>query len=58
MLQCDGYQGYNKVNATQLICCSFHARRKFYEALPAEKKKTMKLLDINPPEAIREPEIP
>lgn len=58
MLQCDGYQGYNKVNETLLICCSSHARRKFYEALPAEKKKTMKLLDINSPEAIREPEIP
>ena len=58
MLQCDGYQGYNKVNDTLLICCSAHARRKFYEALPAEKKKSLKLLDINSPEAIQEPEIP
>ena len=57
-LQCDGYQGYNKVTDAKLICCSAHARRKFFEALPAEKKKTIKLLDINSPEAIREPEIP
>lgn len=41
-----------------LLCCSAHARRKFFEALPAEKKKTIKLLDINSPEAIRETEIP
>lgn len=57
-LQCDGYQGYNKVADVLLLCCSAHARRKFFEALPAEKKKTIKLLDINSPEAIREPEIP
>lgn len=57
-LQCDGYQGYNKVSDVLLICCSAHARRKFYEALPAEKKKTIKLLDINSTEAIKEPEIP
>jgi hypothetical protein len=58
MLQCDGYQGYNKVDDVLLICCSAHARRKFYEALPSEKKKTIKLLDINSSEAIKEPEIP
>ena len=58
MLQCDGYQGYNKVDDVLLICCSAHARRKFYEALPTEKKKTIKLLDINSSEAIKEPEIP
>ena len=57
-LQCDGYQGYNKVEDVQLICCSAHARRKFYEALPVGKKKTIKLLDVNSSEAIREPEIP
>ena len=57
-LQCDGYQGYNKVDDVQLICCSAHARRKFYEALPAEKKKTIKLLDVNSRETIKEPEIP
>ena len=58
MLQCDGYQGYNKVSDVLLLCCSAHAGRKFYEALPAEKKKTIKLLDINSPQAIKEPEIP
>lgn len=58
LLQCDGYQGYNKVEDVLLACCMAHCRRKFYEALPAERKKSMKLLDINSPEAIREPEIP
>lgn len=55
---CDGYQGYNKVIDVLLACCMAHCRRKFYEALPAEKKKTMKLLDINSPIAIKEPAIP
>lgn len=58
LLQCDGYQGYNKVEDVLLACCMAHCRRKFFEALPAERKKTMKLLDINSPEAIKEPEIP
>ena len=58
LLQCDGYQGYNKVEDVQLACCMAHCRRKFYEALPAPKKKTLKLLDINSPEALKEPEIP
>ena len=58
MLQCDGYQGYHKVAEVLLLCCSAHARRKFYESLPAEKKKSIKLLDINSSQAIKEPEIP
>ena len=58
MLQCDGYQGYNKVEDVLLACCMAHCRRKFFEALPAERKKSIKLLDINSPEAINEPEIP
>ena len=58
LLQCDGYQGYNKVEDVLLACCMAHCRRKFFEALPAERKKSMKLLDINSPEAIKEPEIP
>nr|WP_308624519.1 IS66 family transposase [uncultured Eisenbergiella sp.] len=58
LLQCDGYQGYNKVIDVLLACCMAHCRRKFYEALPAEKKKAMKLLDINSPIAIKEPAIP
>ena len=30
MLQCDGYQGYNKVDNVLLVCCLAHCRRKFY----------------------------
>ena len=58
LLQCDGYQGYNKVEDVILVCCMAHCRRKFYEALPAERKKSIKLLDINSSEALKEPEIP
>lgn len=58
LLQCDGYQGYNKVEDVILVCCMAHCRRKFYEALPAERKKTIKLLDINSSEALKDPEIP
>ena len=35
-----------------------HCRRKFYEVLPAERKKAIKLLDINSEEILKEPEIP
>ena len=58
MLQCDGYQGYNAVEDVLLACCMAHCRRKFFEALPAERKKSIRLLDINSPKAIDEPEIP
>lgn len=58
LLQCDGYQGYNKVEDVLLVCCMAHCRRKFYEALPVERKKIIKLLDINSPESLKEPEIP
>ena len=57
MLQCDGYQGYNKVEDVILVCCLAHCRRKFYEAIPAERKKRWKLLDINSEVTIKEPEI-
>ena len=46
-LQCDGYSGYNKVPEVILVCCLAHARRKFYEAIPAERRKGIKLLDIH-----------
>ncbi len=46
-LQCDGYTGYNKVLSVILVCCLAHLRRKFYEAIPPEKRKNLKLLDIN-----------
>ncbi len=58
MLQCDGYQGYNKVDDVILVCCLAHCRRKFYEAVPAKRRKSWKLLDINSEEAIPEPSIP
>lgn len=58
LLQCNGYQGYNKVEDVLLICCMAHCRRKFYEALPAERKKTIKLLDIHSEESLKEPQIP
>lgn len=57
-MQCDGYQGYNKVEDVLLICCTTHCRRKFYEALPPERKKATKLLDINSEENLKEPAIP
>ena len=58
VLQYDCYQGYNKVEDVLLVCCMAHCRRKFYEALPAERKKSIKLLDINSSESLKEPEIP
>lgn len=47
IVQCDGYSGYNKVEDVVLAVCSAHCRRKFYEALPVERKKKIKLLDVN-----------
>jgi transposase len=44
LLQCDGYQGYNKVDDVILVCCLAHCRRKFYEAIPAGRRKKIKLL--------------
>ena len=58
LLQCDGYQGYNKVADVILVCCLAHCRRKFYEAVPAGRKKNLKLLDINSEEWIDDPVIP
>ena len=47
LVQCDGYQGYNKLEDVILVCCLAHARRKFFEAVPAARRKRLKLLDIN-----------
>lgn len=41
-----------------LVCCLAHCRRKFYEAIPAERRKKRKLLDIWSAETIQEPVIP
>ena len=58
LLQCDGYQGYNKVEDVILVCCLAHCRRKFYEAIPAGRRKAIKLLDINSKTWIDDPVIP
>lgn len=58
LLQCDGYQGYNKVADVILVCCLAHCRRKFYEAVPAERRKSFKLLDINSEAWMDDPILP
>lgn len=58
LLQCDGYQGYNQVEDVILVCCLAHCRRKFYEAVPAERRKKIKLLDILTEGAMPEPKLP
>ncbi|MEG0370063.1 MAG: IS66 family transposase [Hungatella sp.] len=58
LIQCDGYQGYNKVADVTLACCLAHCRRKFYEAIPAGHRKNIKLLDINSETWIEDPMIP
>jgi len=47
MVQCDGYSGYNKVEDVILVCCAAHCRRKFFEAIPAQRRRELKLLDID-----------
>ena len=37
-LVCDGYDGYNKLKNITRCACWAHARRKFYEALPADEE--------------------
>ena len=58
LVQCDGYQGYNKLEDVILVCCIAHARRKFFEAVPAARRKRLKLLDINSDEAIEDINLP
>ncbi|SCQ00036.1 IS66 family transposase, partial [Anaerobium acetethylicum] len=58
LLQCDGYQGYNKVMDVILVCCLAHCRRKFYEAIPVGRRKKIKLLDINSETWLDDPVIP
>lgn len=58
MLQCDGYQGYNKVEDVILVCCLAHCRRKFYEAIPAERRRKLKLLDIQSDGELQDPILP
>lgn len=58
LLQCDGNQGYNKVEDVVLVCCLAHCRREFYEAVSAQHRKNIKLLDILSEETIPEPILP
>jgi transposase len=58
LLQCDGNQSYNKVEDVALVCCLAHCRREFYEAVPAQRRKNIKLLDILSEETIPEPILP
>ncbi|MDE6639704.1 MAG: IS66 family transposase [Acetatifactor sp.] len=52
ILECDGYTGYNSVENVILVCCLAHCRRYFFEAIPAARRKKMKLLDVHSPEDI------
>lgn len=52
-LHCDGYSGYKKVESVTLVSCLAHVRRKFFEAIPSEKRKNLKLLDIDSEKEIR-----
>ncbi len=58
IVQCDGYSGYNKVEDVILAVCSAHCRRKFYEALPTEWQKKLKLLDINSEMDVKDIQLP
>lgn len=55
LLHCDGYSAYGKIEDVVLVCCLAHCRRKFYEAVPAGRRKKLKLLDINSEEELKEP---
>lgn len=58
MLHCDGYSAYGRIEDVLLVCCLAHCRRKFFEALPKERQKKLKLLDIYSEQEIPKPMIP
>ncbi len=58
IVQCGGYSGYNKAEDVTLAVCSAHCRRKFYEALPAERQKGLELLDINSETDVKDVQLP
>lgn len=58
MIQCDGYSGYNKVEDVILVCCVAHCRRKFFEVIPAGRRRELKLLDVNSEETIKKVSLP
>ena len=54
-LHCEGYSAYGMITGIILVCCLAHCRRKFFEAVPQDRKKGLKLLDIHSEQAIEEP---
>jgi transposase/uncharacterized coiled-coil protein SlyX len=57
IIQCDGYSAYGCIEDVMLACCLAHCRRKFFEAVPAARRKKLRLLDINSDLAIPEPDM-
>lgn len=55
-IHCDGYSAYGRVEDVMLVCCLAHCRRKFFEAIPKERRSRVKLLDINSEQNIPEPD--
>lgn len=55
-VHCDGYSAYGTLTGIIIVCCLAHCRRKFFEAVPKERRKDLRLLDINSEQAIPEPE--
>ena len=55
MIHCDGYQAYGTIENVIILCCLAHCRRKFFEAIPKEQRKKIKLLDINSDQEIADP---
>lgn len=55
LLHCDGYSAYGRIQDVILVCCTAHCRRKFFEAVPAARRKKLKLLDINSEQEIDDP---
>lgn len=54
-LHCDGYSAYGMLTGIILICCLAHCRRKFFEAIPKERRRHIKLLDPHSEQALPEP---
>lgn len=55
IIHCDGYSAYGRLEDVTLVCCLAHCRRKFYEAVPKERRKGLKLLDIHSEQELVEP---
>lgn len=53
IVQCDGYDGYNKVNGIIRTGCFAHVRRKFHEALKAVDPKLPKEASASEREALK-----